>query len=68
MTFFRLSIFLFLIVIISSCKNCVECTCTDTANDVERICYSEAKDYYSSRREWRDDIKAYEKVNDCECK
>ncbi len=67
MTFIRLSIFLFLLASIASCKNCVECTCADPEKDVDEICYREANDYYSSRKEWRDDIKAYESTYDCEC-
>jgi hypothetical protein len=64
----RLFSILFCSLILSSCYNCVECTnCADPENNVDEICFSEANDYYSSRKEWRDDVKAYEKLYECDC-
>ncbi len=73
---FRFIIMLSVFIALSACKNCVECTGCDVCAtcpageqdmNVSEICYSEAKDYYANRREWRDDIKAYEKLWNCEC-
>ena len=54
---------------LSSCYQCVECTgCASADNDVEEICYDEARPYYRNRQEWRQDVKSYEKLNDCDCR
>jgi hypothetical protein len=53
---------------LSSCLNCADCSeCVDEAYDVE-LCYGDHKDYYQSRKEWRDDVKRYEDTYDCKCR
>ncbi|MBT3647692.1 MAG: hypothetical protein HN542_05560 [Flavobacteriales bacterium] len=58
----------------SSCYNCVECTdCEikvingDSVMEDSSMCYRDAKEYYLSRKEWRDDVKAYEQLYKCQC-
>jgi hypothetical protein len=61
-------LFLFAASSFSSCLQCVECTnCTDSDNNVEEICYDEARPYYRNRQEWRQDVKSYETLNGCQC-
>lgn len=63
-----LSLSVFTLLVLSSCYNCVECiNCADEANNVAEICYDEGRPYYRNRQEWREDVKTYERLNQCEC-
>lgn len=56
-------------VFLEGCLTCVECNnCLSPENNVEELCYDEAKPYYRNRQEWRKDVKAYEKLHECDCK
>lgn len=55
-------------MLLSSCYNCVECiNCANEENNVAEICYDEGRPYYRNRQEWREDVKTYERLNQCEC-
>jgi len=69
MSFQTVALLFSILFLNSACYNCVECTgCTDPANDQEEVCYDEAREYYGSRREWREDVQRYEDVNGCNCR
>ncbi|MEQ9186880.1 MAG: hypothetical protein RLP15_04040 [Cryomorphaceae bacterium] len=67
-TFVASLLFLSLSCLVSGCLDCAECTdCIDPVYDQE-MCFRENRDYYSDRREWRDDVKAYEALFECNCR
>lgn len=56
------------IAVLTSCLDCADCTgCADPSRDTA-MCFRDYKDYYRDKQEWRDDVRAYEDVNDCNCK
>jgi len=55
-------------VVMTGCLDCADCSdCADASRDTA-LCYRDYKEYYRDRREWRDDVKAYEDVYQCNCK
>ncbi len=59
---------LFVSVLLTSCLDCADCSeCANPANDQE-LCFRDNRDYYRDRREWRDDVNAYEAAFECKCR